>query len=80
MVLEFIKILNVMKNTILIEKNNLIIFYNPSKSKRNKNLEKIKIKKEPNNIYLFYNSDEDQLYNFSSIDKIKKLEDAINCN
>ena len=64
----------------LIEKNNLIIFYNPSKSKRNKNLEKIKIKKEPNNIYLFYNSDEDQLYNFNSIDKVKKLEDAINCN
>ena len=64
----------------LIEKNNLIIFYNPSKSKRNKNLEKIEIKKEPNNIYLFYNSDEDQLYNFSSIYKVKKLEDAINCN
>ena len=64
----------------LIEKNNLIIFYNPSKSKINKNLEKIEIKKEPNNIYLFYNSDEDQLYNFSSIYKVKKLEDAINCN
>lgn len=64
----------------LIEKNGLIIFYNPSKSKKNKNLEKITIKKEPNHIYLFYNLDEDRLYDFSSIDKLKKLENAINCN
>ena len=68
------------KKFSLIEKNNSIIFYNPSKSKKNKNLEKIKIKKQPDNIYLFYNLYEDRLYNFSSIDKIKKLEDVINCN
>ena len=68
------------KKFSLIEKNNSIIFYNPSKSKKNKNLEKIKIKKQKNNIYLFYNLYEDRLYNFSSIDKIKKLEDVINCN
>ncbi len=68
------------KKYSLIEKNNFIIFYNPSKSKKNKNLEKITIKKELNNIYLFYNFNDDKLYNFNSISKIKKLEDAINCN
>ena len=68
------------KKYSLVEKNNLITFYNPSKSKKNKNLEKITIKKVPNNIYLFYNSHDDKLYNFSSIGKIKKFQDIINCN
>ena len=68
------------KKYSLKEKDNFITFYNPSKSKKNNELEKITIKKKENNIYLFYNFNNNRLYNLSSIEKITKLENFISCN